>query len=211
MTIAHEPANSLEEESMEGKQPSEVDIARLKNAYKATLAIPAIKRDPQILLCPVGLVGAGKTTVVKPLGERLGLVRVSTDDIRKHLHESDFNYGPARGIAIAITNEFLAAGYSVALDADCAGSARNYIEEAEKKYALKVIWLHINPPEAFILNKLRNYPHTWLFKNSGEAIANYHRRKPLHEKLDMPFLATIDPSKETLPQQIEEVIEKIER
>ncbi|MDE1944098.1 MAG: hypothetical protein KGH97_01205 [Patescibacteria group bacterium] len=50
----------------------------------------------QVFLAPVGRVGAGKTTVVKPLAERLGLVRISSDEIRKLLKERGLGYGPLR-------------------------------------------------------------------------------------------------------------------
>ena len=71
--------------------------------------------------------------------------------------------------------------------------------------------MHVNPSEEFILNKLRTYNHTWLFKDADEAIANYYWRKLLHEHLSMPFVYTFDTSRDDLPHQIEEAIEKIER
>ena len=62
----------------------------------------------------------------------------------------------------------------------------------------------INPPEEFILNKLRNHKPTWLFKNADEAIKNYEARKPLHQNLDFDFAYTFDTSKPDLDEQIEE-------
>lgn len=50
--------------------------------YEESLVIPTTKSCPQWMLMPVGLVGAGKTTVVKPLARRLGLIRMSTDEVR---------------------------------------------------------------------------------------------------------------------------------
>jgi len=50
-----------------------VEGQRIKKEYEDTLVFPVIKPDPQFVLCPIGLVGAGKTTVMMPLAERLSL------------------------------------------------------------------------------------------------------------------------------------------
>ncbi len=199
-------------ESTEGLFPSQVEQDQIRNEYQATLAIPSVKRRPQIFLCPVGLIGAGKTTVMKPLSECLGAVRISTDEIRKRLKERGFNYVATRDIAVAAVMKYLEAGYSVTFDADCAGEAAGRtVKEAEKRFGVKTVWLHINPPEKFILNKLMSFKHTWLFRDGAHAVENYMQRKPLHEKLNMPFFYTFDTSKENLPQQIDEAIERIEK
>ena len=53
--------------------------------YEASLKIPRNKPKKQFFVLPVGLVGAGKTTVMKPLAEKLSLLRISGDEIRKIL------------------------------------------------------------------------------------------------------------------------------
>jgi hypothetical protein len=65
-----------------------------------------------------------------------------------------------------------------------------------------VVWIHINPPENFILNKLNNYNHTWLFKDADEAVATYYRRKPLHQDLKLEFAYVFDTSKPDIQSQI---------
>src|SRR3970040_1728002 len=173
--------------------------------YEKTLVIPNIKPSRQFLLCPVGLVGAGKTTVVKPLAEKLGLVRISGDEIRGLLKKNGFGYEKTFEIGSRLAENFLGDGYSVAIDSDCAsGHTRKLIKDAKNKYGAIAIWIHINPPEEFILNKLKNYKHTWLFKNSDEALKNYYDRKPVHKKLEMEFTYVFDSSKKNLSKQIEE-------
>ena len=73
-----------------------------------------------------------------------------------------------------------------------------------EKVKAKVFWLHINPPEDFILNKLRTYNHTWLFKNEKEAVENYYRQKQkrMEEKTHFDFLTSIDTSRSDLADQI---------
>jgi predicted kinase len=178
--------------------------------YESELELPA-QKGLRIFLCPIGLVGAGKTTVVKPLAERLGLVRISSDEIRKIMREQGTVGLKAFDLATVLIRKYAEAGYGVAIDSDCSNVEKiERVEEAADRLDYKVIWIHINPPEEFILNKLRNFKHTWLFKNADEAIANYYRRKPLHENLSQDFTYTFDTSREDLPMQIDEA-EKIIR
>lgn len=199
------------DESTKGNMLKDNALQNILQEVDDSLAISVKKHIPQILLCPVGLVGAGKTTVIKPLSTRLGLVRISTDEIRKHLKAKGYNYLRTTEIAELLIQKHLEGGYSVAIDADCAGSTQKIVSKLTDESGIVPIWIHINPPESFILNKLRTYKHTWLFKDASEAIDNYLRRKPLHEKLNLPFLYTFDTSKENLSQQIDEVVHLIEQ
>ncbi len=74
-----------------------------------------------------------------------------------------------------------------------------------------MFWLHINPPEDFILHKLRTYKHTWLFKDGDEAVENYLRQKERRAKEDTQFnfFASIDTSASDLSEQIERVAKRI--
>ncbi len=180
--------------------------------YDASLVIPTQPHRKQFVLCPVGLVGAGKTTVVRPLAERLSLVRISGDELRKVFKEHGLTYEGLVRVGRELSEKHLAQGYSIALDSDAMSPrSRTIIEMAQNTYGAVPIWIHINPPEEFILNKLRSYKHTWLFKDADDAIANYMRRKPLHEHLEgIPFLYTFDTSRSDLPAQIDEAVALIE-
>src|SRR3989344_2120515 len=125
--------------------------------YKKSLVVPQHPKRKLFMLCPVGLVGSGKTTVVKPLCEMLSLVRISGDDIRRLLKERGMGYEPLVPITKILAEEFLAQGVSVAIDSDSVSPRnRKIIAEAEEKYGALPIWVHVNPPEEFFLNKLRN-------------------------------------------------------
>ena len=182
-------------------------IEEFASVYRNTIFVPDKKPKKQFLLCPVGLVGAGKTTVVKPLSEKLHLVRVSTDEIRKMLKEKGYNYSKIRDISLKIVESFIKNGYSITIDGNCGVlETQNYIKEAERKYGLQTIWIHVNPPEEFIVKKLQNFPHTWLFENGDEAIKAYYEYKKKHDYSQslIPFLYTFDTSKNDLSQQLEE-------
>ena len=201
-----------EEESFHGKTPSDQELQEVLEATDQSLVIPERKRHPQLLLCPVGLVGAGKTPVVKSLSERLGLVRISNDEIRQRFMQKSLNYSRTSEAARSLIKKYLSEGYSVAIDADCACSTKELIDQLATNPQIKPVWIHINPPEEFILHKLRTIKYTgqWIMPSAEVALDNYFRRKPLHEHLDLPFLYTFDPSKENLAKQIDEAVRLIE-
>lgn len=186
------------------------EMLALADKYERQLFIPENPPVKQFILCPVGLVGAGKTTVVKPLSEKLSLVRISGDEIRKILKESGHTYKYVRDIAELLAQKYLDLGHSLCIDSDCV-SPRTYrfLNELEKERGIKLVWIHINPPEEFILNKLRNFKYSWLFDNAEQAVENYMRRKNLHENLTMSFIYTFDPSKNDLTNQIDKATEII--
>lgn len=156
---------------------------------------------------PVGLVGSGKTSVLKPLAERLHLLRVSGDGIRRTIQDNDGDLENTWGIGNLVVARFAERGYSIAHDTDGATpKTQESIARQAEKYGVSVIWIHVNPPEDFILEKLKNYPHTWLFSDADEAIANYHARKPLHTDLPMDFTYTFDPSRPDLAEQIKDAV-----
>ena len=187
-------------------------LDEIQEKYERSLELPDIRPKKQYILCPIGAIGSGKTTVIKPLAKKLGLLRISADEIRKIMHDKNYSAEghPGRDLAMKLIDKYVRDGYSIAIDSDCA-SKIEMIKEESRKFNLKVIWLHINPPEEFIINKLRNYRHTWLFENGEAAVEGYFSRKPLHENIDLPFLYTFDTSREDLDKQIEEAVDVIRR
>lgn len=184
--------------------------ALLVSEYEKTLVIAENKPRSQFMLCPVGLVGSGKTTVIKPLSKKLNLLRISSDELRKLFKENGVGYEHIYNILAQLIERYLKQGYSIGIDGDCASlHTRGLISKAEKELNIKIVWVHINPPENFIINKLKNFKHTWLFNDANQALENYQNRKPLHDNLDMPFLYTFDTSREDLPSQIEEAAQII--
>jgi len=183
------------------------DFLLIRKKYQKQLMLPPIDKVPvkQFFLCPVGLVGAGKSTVMKPLSEMLSLVRVSSDDIRELLKERGAGYEQLMEIVQPLAEELALQGFSIAFDSDCGNpKTKEMILKLTERVKAKVFWLHVNPPEDFILNKLRTYNHTWLFKNDEDAIENYYhqKQKRLEEKTHFDFLASMDTSRSDLANQI---------
>ncbi len=202
------------------KDLSEQDYINIKNKYLSLVEIPKNKNSGQFILCPVGLVGAGKTTVLKPLSERLGLVRISHDEIRKILKMEGFNFEKSKEIAVEIIKDIIKDGYSVSIDANCGSKETlEIIKKFENQYSLEIIWIHVNPPENFIIDKLRNfaikYPHlAWpLFKDGEEAVKNYFKSKEKWgdgTNLGIDFLYTFDTSKPDINEQIDQATKLIQ-
>ena len=173
--------------------------------YKNSILLPSKKPTRQFMLCPVGLVGSGKSTVVKAFAQKLFLVTISSDEFRHRLKSRGFNYDRAKELTMSIGREFIENGYSVAFDMNCgsAGSKKG-ITQIESQYGIPTIWIFVNPPEDFILNKLKNYPHTWLFSSGEEAVNGYFKYKEAYGDFGaIDFACEIDPSRDDLSEQIE--------
>lgn len=163
------------------------------------------------MLMPVGVIGAGKTTVIKPLAERLGLVRISTDEIREKLRQRRYSYEGARDIAHALSTKYLRIGYSIAVDGNTGStSGLEYNKKSAEAFPhVRQIFIHIDPPDEYIVNKLRNYKHSWLFKNAEQAVESFYKNKQGFTLPDLPFVFAFDPSRDDLPMQLESGIKAI--
>jgi len=203
----------ISQEKTEGKELSDEEMEEIVSTYLSGIILPA-KLEKQIILCPVGLVGAGKTTVLKPISEKLGLLRISMDEIREILIKKGFNLVRTLEMAVRIIDNYIKLGFSLAIDADCITiDVQNYLNSIKSKTGAKLIWIHINPPEEFMINKLNNYKHGALFKDAKEALYCYERRKPLHKEFlpKMSFCYEFDTSKNNIDQQIENFLDLIKK
>lgn len=195
---------------MKDRDTSESDLNEVLSEYERSIKIPESKPTSQFFLCTVGMIGSGKTTVIKPLAEKLSLVRISSDEIRKVLHDKGLGYDSTWDIASRLANKFAREGHSIANDTDGATPrTRVALEELASELGSKVFYIHINTPEEVILNRLRNYEPSWLFKSPKHAVENYLNRKPLHENLVLTYIYTFDTSRDDLQEQIDKAMEII--
>lgn len=204
-----------EQEGFEGRNLSNAELKKISKIYENQIKIPKActkQHKQQILLCPIGLTGAGKTTVMRPVSKKLCLVRISADEIRKILKRKGFNKTRAGEILEILVIKFLDKKYDVAIDADGISlRAQSFYNKLRKERKINIIQIHIKPPEKFIINKLTNYKHTWLFKDKVDAISNYKKRKILHKKYlsKIDFYYKFDTSKDNLNLQIDKFIKKL--
>lgn len=187
--------------------PKEV-LEEVAKEYEKSLIIPGVKNKPQWMLMPVGLIGAGKTTVVKQLATRLGLIRMSTDDVRQMLKERGYSYEGCRNITHEISKKYLNLGYSIAIDANTGSKAGiEYNKRTAKMFpGVRQIFVYMNPPEDFIINKLKNYQHTWLFSDSDQAVKSFYKNKKAFSRPDLSFVYEFDTSRDDLTTQIDEAV-----
>ncbi|MFA5987328.1 MAG: AAA family ATPase [Candidatus Paceibacterota bacterium] len=184
----------------------------IKNDFRASIEIPKNTPKKQFFFCPVGLVGAGKTTVTRPISKRLGLVRLSSDELRKILKENSYDYGSVKDIGFEMAQDFAKEGYSIAFDMDCGSpKAKESIEKLADETGAKIIWAHLNTPEEYILEKFKKHEPSWLADNPQVMIDNYFVQKERREKENTQFSYdfTFDTSRPDLDKQIDDCIEKI--
>ena len=183
-------------------------IDEIEIEFRNQILIPSSKPNKQFILCPVGMVGSGKTTVIKPLAEKFFLVRLSGDELRKILKENGYGYESVKDIIFRIAEEFIKKGFSVAMDMNCSHPlTKEFLNNLTNTYEIIVLMIHVNPPEEYIINKLKNYNHTWLFKDSNQAIENYYtQKKRVEGEINgFEYLYTIDPSRTDFQDQLNEL------
>lgn len=106
-------------------------------------------------------------------------------------------------IEFALLFKYLSLGHGVAYDTNCS-TKRHIIDKLVEKFNVPTIWVHVDPPEEFIVKKLKNFKHTFLFKDGEQAVYTYFKDKISLENFDRPFLYIFDTSKDTLISQISE-------
>lgn len=181
--------------------------------YKDEVFVPDFKPKKQMILLPIGLIGAGKTPVCKALSEKLGLVRISNDEIRYKLKQRGLSFDATRQIARKVGCHFIDLGFSMALDANSGGEGGNELSLFLNENYPKVIkiWVYINSPEDYIIEKLKNYNHTWLFRDAEHAIKNHLTSKQNFKMPDVDITYEFDLSKSDFKDQIEESVRVIRR
>lgn len=188
-------------------------LAEIEFDFRKQIKVPEHKPVKRFLFCPVGLVGSGKTTVTKLVADKFNLVRISSDELRKLLKEGGHDYSSLKEIVSKVVKDFADQGYALAFDMNCLNpKTKTLIEELSNDLNAPIIWVHINPPEEFIINKLKNFKHTWLFRDSAQAIGNYFHQKEVmgQDVSKINYLYTIDPSRSDLDKQIEVLSRLIE-
>jgi len=192
-------------------------LREIENDFRKSLYIPVGKPPQQIFFCPVGLVGAGKTTVTKPISDALGLVRISSDELRKRLKENGHTYESVKEIGKRVATDFINEGYSIAFDMDCGNTeVKSLIDAIIKEKGITALWVHVDSPEEYIFEKFRDHSPSWLADNPRSMIDNYktQKKKREEEETAFDFFFTFDTSKSDIDRQIETFLclvrEKIE-
>ena len=197
------------QEKADGKPLIDENIPSIFQEYEKKIPLPERNNRKQWILAVVGLVGSGKTTVVKSVAERLGMARISTDMLRHILAENGFNMLRVVDLSKMITQKYLEAGYSVAIDGDSiAPEHRELFAKAAKFFGIPMQLIHMNTPEVATLERLNQNiteQHSGLVRIAEQSIEDHVRRKPLHEKhlSEITFDAEFDISKPNFDHDLE--------
>lgn len=191
-------------------------VEEVRDEFVKELVLPKEKEWPkkQMILAPVGLPGTGKTTVVRPMSEALGLVRVSSDEFRKLLKENGHGWGDIKDLLFPVDEDLAKKGYSIAFDADTSNPKTvEFIKKLGKQYDMQVFWIRVHAPEEFVFEKFRKHAPSWLADDPQKMIDNYNAQKERKgkENLAFDFIYTFDTSQPDLDTQIEKCIQTIQR
>lgn len=187
---------------------SEIEI---QQEYKDRLFIPPVQPTRQCLVCPVGLIGSGKTTVITPIAQELNLVRVSTDEYRILLKQNGLGYESVKSFIISVYKELLEQGHSIAIDANAGGQTNfDFITRAEQEFGVAVFWLNINTPETFAIEGLRKRQSP-MVANNEDWVKNRANQKARMQTLNygFDFFYEFDISRVDLSEQIRSSVEKL--
>ena len=172
--------------------------------YCSSLSIPNKNPDKQYIVCLVGQICSGKTTIATYLENELDLLRISTDDLRFLFKENGYGYEYVYESFDAIIRENVEAGYSLVLDANCGSEhRRGWLEELSSSKEIDLIWVHAHPPESFILDALKQRDKKWLHKTFEHAYENYIQQKEASDHTEIVFDGEIDISKVDSGAQLE--------
>ncbi len=180
-------------------------IEKLQKLYQEKLIIPSVKRKHKIMLCPIGYIAAGKTTVMKPLSEKLGLVRLSTDELRVLAREEGI---PCHEYAVTLNliRYYLSKGYSIACDFNCASvEMKADIEIESTNGGAETIFIKIDPPKEWIMEKVKNMTYTkeGLFKDKEVGISEVERSFREHQLPELNYAHVFDTSSSNLKDEID--------
>ncbi len=185
-------------------------IEEIENEFRNQIKIPLTKPSKQFFFCPAGFIGSGKTTISKQISEKFNLVRISNDELRLLLNENSYDFSSLKEIILSVSEQFVKDGYSMAFDMNCANPITK--EKIDTFSKIPIVWVHINPPEEFIINNIKNRNNPKFFNDVDQVIENYrYQKKALGEYMNkVNYDYKLDPSRDDFPKQMEELYALIE-
>jgi predicted kinase len=183
----------------------------IADAYIKELQQQAEPQPPKFCICLIGLVGSGKSTLLDSLCQALPVVRHSGDRIRTLLHHNGLSDDGLMPIAIEASERTMAMGYNLACDNDFANpKARASFRDCARRNGYAEIWLRLNPPESFIVEHLRDDKHEYNFNSLERLRYQQQVHQDDAEAINaLPFLNTLDPSRDDWDQQITLTLQRI--
>lgn len=180
------------------------------NEYFSRIHIPINKDCKPFIICPVGRIKAGKTTLTTGLEDQLDISRISPDDVRILLRiENSFKSSEYRKIICPIMERIAGTGMPFIMDSNCASLwTRELLEKISEQYNIPLVWVHINPADEWIIEKLKhfNYEKGQLFTGPEDGIRRFKEHLLNFPDIsDISFDYTVDSSKSDYWEDIKKI------
>lgn len=168
------------------------------------------KSKPQFCICPIGLVGTGKTTVLKKICAQLRAIRVSADEVRSMLYTKGLPFDDAMYVTHEVCVRLKQEGYNIAHDGDFAAPvSRELLGQVDQELGITELWIRVQAPEDVTLKNIKARGPGILFRDIDHAVSLHQRRKELHaapEIDELPFMYTFDTSRPGIDDQVAEFV-----
>lgn len=182
--------------------------------YYTRLKIPTALTCKPFIICPVGRIKSGKTTLTSTLEEQLGACRISLDTARIMLRiENNYHSSEYKKIIPTIVDRVITQKVPFIIDSSCASLwTRELVEKISEQYNIPLIWIHVNPTDEWIIEKLKHfkYEKNQIFTGPKNAIRRFKEHLlDFPDISDIPFEYAIDSSQEDYIENIKEIGLKI--
>src|SRR3989344_2914217 len=200
-----------------------LNLGRLENIarkYIDSLNLQGKGTNQQFFIGLIGSYGTGKTTIAKRLTEKLPLVMVSSDEIRRLLeynnipHQIIENQKLLFFVGLKFINELIKKRINIILDADLRETQyREALQKIFNAAGYKIIILHITAPEKLVLGRIktrREKERSQYLKINLER--HYQERQKIHSRYPLPqnIFYTFT-NNDNLDSQINEMIQKFKQ
>lgn len=187
--------------------PSEVLQKVIKKYSSGMKRIPSVTKP--IVYCPVGLVGAGKTSTIISLLEDEHYFIISGDRIRTTIYDKDYNFmNVVDQVIEELADKAVKQRVDILLDFN-AGSRQTLVDKLRQQ-GYGIVVFHIQPSENYILQKLNNL--SWnnvperftFFKLPRHVLASYNSNKRRMLEVNKHFFADYPPDIVINPEMVDQ-------
>ncbi len=167
--------------------------------YSRVYSAGHIRYTKQFIICPVGKIKSGKSTLSELLSNALHIPKVSNDDVRIMLRiENNYTSEDHRKIVPIVIRKLVENNYSIIIDSNCASAhTRSLIDNLKDEFALSLLWIHVSTPEKFIIEKLKTFPYSpnHIFTGPDDALKRFFEHSTAFPDIsDIHFDYTVDMS-----------------
>lgn len=199
---------------------SRVDIENIAKEYFQSLNLPSKHNLQPVLIGLIGSYGVGKSTIANKLGQELGAVVISSDDVLRLLEKERLSFEEIMDekqivtIGQNVLELAMKEGVDIVLDADLREAHfKNLIQQISENKGYKFIVCLVVAKEAIVEERIRlrqSSEKSQLFKEATDI--SFIVRKKIHESYPLPndlFFTFQNDEENRLGDQIKEFETKL--